>query len=49
VGFRPVSGNSAMAINCGGPSTTLSREFLLNDVRPRLLELAQRLEASALR
>lgn len=49
VGFRPVSGNSAMAINCGGPSTTLSREFLLNDVRPRLLELAQRLQVSAVR
>ena len=49
VGFRPVSGNSAMAINCGGPSTTLSREFLLNEVRPRLLELAQRLEVSAVR
>lgn len=49
VGFRPVSGNSAMAINCGGPSTTLSREFLLNEVRPRLLELAQRLEGSAVR
>jgi DNA-binding IclR family transcriptional regulator len=49
VGFRPVSGNSAMAINCGGPSTTLSREFLLNEVRPRLLELAQRLEASVVR
>jgi DNA-binding IclR family transcriptional regulator len=49
VGFRPVSGNSAMAINCGGPSTTLSREFLLSDVRPRLLELAQRLEVSVVR
>lgn len=49
VGFRPVSGNSAMAINCGGPSTTLSQEFLLNEVRPRLLELAQRLEVSAVR
>ena len=47
VGFRPVSGNSAMAINCGGPSTTLSREFLLDKVRPRLLELARRLEGGA--
>ena len=49
VGFRPVSGNSAMAINCGGPSSTLSREFLLSEVRPRLLELAHRLEVSVVR
>lgn len=49
VGFRPVSGNSAMAINCGGPSSSLSKEFLLVQVRPRLLELAHRLEMSTLR
>lgn len=49
VGFRPVSGNSAMAINCGGPSSSLSAAFLLDEVRPRLLELAQRLEMSAVR
>lgn len=49
IGFRPVSGNSAMAINCGGPSSSLSPEFLLDEVRPRLLELAQRLEMSAVR
>jgi DNA-binding IclR family transcriptional regulator len=49
VGFRPVSGNSAMAINCGGPSVDLPQEFLLDQVRPRLIELARRLEASAVR
>ena len=38
-----------MAINCGGPSSSLSMQFLLDEVRPRLLELAQRLEMSAVR
>lgn len=33
-----------MAINCGGPSSSLSADFLLNDVRPRLLEMKQRLQ-----
>jgi DNA-binding IclR family transcriptional regulator len=49
LGFRPVSGNNAMAINCGGPSVDLPREFLLEQVRPRLIELARRLEVSAVR
>ena len=38
-----------MAINCGGPSSSLSKEFLLMEVRPRLLELAHRLEMSTMR
>lgn len=49
IGFRPVSGNNAMAINCGGPSADLSKEFLLEQVRPRLIALARRLEVSVLR
>jgi DNA-binding IclR family transcriptional regulator len=49
VGFRPVSGNNAMAINCGGPSVDLPKAFLLEQVRPRLIEIARRLEASAVR
>ncbi len=32
-----------MSINCGGPSSSLSPEFLLEEVRPRLLEMKQRL------
>lgn len=35
-----------MAINCGGPASQLSTDFLLNDVRPRLLDLVQKLKAS---
>ncbi len=39
-----------MSINCGGPSSSLSQEFLLEEVRPRLLEMKQRLrEAVGLR
>ena len=45
VGFHPVGSPSAMAINCGGPSSSVSREFLLTEVRPRLIAMAQRLES----
>lgn len=47
--FSPGPGLPPMAINCGGPSFNLSREFLLGEVRPRLIEVAQRLEAALLR
>lgn len=46
VGFRPGGGMPAMAINCGGPAFNLSKEFLLDEVRPRLVDLVRRLEAS---
>ena len=35
-----------MSINCGGPSFSLSPEFLLDEVRPRLLAMTQRLKES---
>jgi len=44
IAFRPPGGRSVMAINCGGPGFNLSREFLLEEVRPQLLALATRLE-----
>jgi DNA-binding IclR family transcriptional regulator len=44
IAFRPPGGRSIMAINCGGPSFKLSREFLLEEVRPPLLVLANRLQ-----
>jgi DNA-binding IclR family transcriptional regulator len=44
IAFHPPSGRSPMAINCGGPSFKLSREFLLEQVRPPLLALASRLQ-----
>lgn len=44
--FRPGGGLPPMVINCGGPACTLTREFLLIEVRPRLLELVRRLDHS---
>lgn len=41
---QPGSGLPLMAINVGGPSFHLTREFLLEQVRPRLVELVARLE-----
>lgn len=35
-----------MSIDCGGPSFSLSPEFLLNEVRPKLLEICQRMKES---
>jgi DNA-binding IclR family transcriptional regulator len=46
VPVRPGGGLLPMAISCGGPAFTLSREFLLGEVRTRLIELVRRLEAS---
>lgn len=45
VGFMPMGGNQLMSINCGGPSSSVSKEFLLAEVRPRLIEIARRLES----
>lgn len=47
--FSPGQGLPPMAINCGGPSFNLSKDFLLNEVRPRLIDVAHRLEAALLR
>ena len=44
VGFLPIGGSQIMSINCGGPASSVSSEFLLNEVRPRLIEIARRLE-----
>ena len=46
VAFQPGGGLPVMAINCGGPSFNLPKEFLLNEVRPRLIEMVRRLETS---
>ena len=45
VGFMPIGGSQLMSINCGGPSSSVSKEFLLEQVRPRLIEIARRLES----
>jgi DNA-binding IclR family transcriptional regulator len=43
IAFRPANGTSVLSINCGGPAFNLSPEFLLNEVKPRLVEVVERL------
>jgi DNA-binding IclR family transcriptional regulator len=44
IAFRPPGGRALMGLNCGGPVFSLSRESLLQSVRPQLLALADRLQ-----
>jgi DNA-binding IclR family transcriptional regulator len=46
VGFHPGGGMPAMAVNCGAPDMVVSPEFLLNEVRPKLVALGRRLEGT---
>jgi DNA-binding IclR family transcriptional regulator len=46
VPVRPGGGLPPMAINCGAPAYMVSKDFLLDRVRPRLVALANELEAS---
>jgi len=46
IGFTPGGGLPTMALNCGGLSFSLPREFLLGEVRPRLASVVRRLEES---
>jgi DNA-binding IclR family transcriptional regulator len=43
IAFQPANGTSILSINCGGPAFTISPDFLLNEVKPRLLDLVDRL------
>lgn len=45
VSFMPIGGTQRMSINCGGPATSVSKEYLLDEVRPRLIAMARRLES----
>ncbi len=44
VGFRPGGGLPPMAINCGAPTVISTPQFLLDEVRPRLIEMVRRLD-----
>lgn len=44
--FNAGGGLPPMAISCGGPASSLSKDFLLREVRPRLVDLTARLEAA---
>lgn len=46
VAFNPGGGRQPMAINCGGPAFTLKPGFLLEVARPKLIAIAQQLEAA---
>jgi DNA-binding IclR family transcriptional regulator len=46
VPVMPGGGLPPMAINCGAPAYMVSKEFLLGQVRPRLIALANGLETS---
>ena len=46
VAIRPGDGSMPISINCGGPASQLSAEFLLDEVRPRLLALVQQVSAA---
>lgn len=42
--FDPGNGLPIMAVNVGGPTYNLSPEFLINEVRPRLLDVVRAIE-----
>ncbi|AEG92306.1 IclR family transcriptional regulator [Ramlibacter tataouinensis] len=44
---RPGEGLPPMAISCGGPAARLSPQYLLGEVRPRLIALAAAIEDAA--
>ncbi|WP_420473843.1 IclR family transcriptional regulator [Noviherbaspirillum sp. ST9] len=44
VAFRPANGGAILSINCGGPAFNLAPDFLLGEVKPRLLTLVDRLQ-----
>jgi DNA-binding IclR family transcriptional regulator len=46
LGFHPGGGLPPMAINCGAPAFKVSADYLLNEVRPRLIDLVRRIEAA---
>lgn len=43
-GFRPGPGQPIMVMTCGAPARAASREFLLAEVRPRLLDTLDRIQ-----
>lgn len=46
VAFRIGADLPVMSINCGGPAFQLTPEFLLGEVRPRLIDIVKHLEMS---
>lgn len=46
VAFQPGDGLPAMSISCGGPAFNLEPKFLLDEVRPKLIDLVRRIESA---
>lgn len=46
VAFQPGGGLPAMSISCGGPAFTLEPKFLLDEARPKLIDLVLRIESA---
>ena len=46
IGFRPADGSVPVSINCGGPAFNLPSDFLLREVRPRLIDLVAHLRTA---
>lgn len=44
--FNPGGGLPPMVINCGAPDTVASQDYLLDEVRPKLISITRRLEGS---
>ena len=42
--FRPEGGRSVMVVSCGGPSFSLSPQFLMTQARPQLLAMMRKLQ-----
>ncbi|GAA4026209.1 IclR family transcriptional regulator [Actimicrobium antarcticum] len=43
IAFRPPDGSAPISINCGGPAFSLTADFLVQEVRPQLLDLVEQL------
>ncbi len=48
VAFSRGDGQQPMAINCGGPAFSLKPDFLLDEVRPRMIAIARQIESSVM-
>ena len=46
IALRPTDGSMPISINCGGPAFSLSADFLLREMRPRLIDLVDQLRRS---
>jgi DNA-binding IclR family transcriptional regulator len=44
-GFRPKGGLPPMVVNLGAPSFLVSQDYLLNEVRPKLMDMVARLDS----